>query len=90
MAGGVRKYKPGSVYHITWLDHHDIQQTWIKASDIPDNHEVRFSTVGICVKDEELCVTLAGTVQMNCSDPDYGNVFRCMKANIQTSKEIKI
>lgn len=90
MARKVKKFSAGKVYHITWLDHHDIQQTWIKASEIPIDHEVRFSTVGICVKDEADCVTFAGTMQMNCQDPDYGNVFRCLKATIQTSKEIKL
>lgn len=90
MARKVSRYLPGRAYHITWLDHHDIQQTWVKASDIPNNHEIRFSTVGICVKDEDECVTLAGTMQMNCQDPDFGNVFRCLKATIKTSKEIRL
>jgi len=81
--------KEGAVYKVTWRDHYDIGKTWTQKSEINFNEETVMVTYGVCIDNGAQYITLAGTVEDTADSPMHSQVFRCLKSNIKSIKEMK-
>lgn len=89
MARRVIKLQVGKVYKVEWMDHYDVAKTWSHKSEINFNEETRMTTYGMCIDDGAKYATFAGTVEANAENPLHSQVFRCLKSDIETAKEMK-
>lgn len=89
MARKVTSFKEGSLYRIEWLDHFDVDKTWMKKSEVDFDQEIKMITYGICIGSKGKYVTLSGTMQADDENPLHSQVFRCLKSDIVAAKEIK-
>lgn len=75
--------------YIEWLDHVGYTgRVWFKSEDI-DNKPMRLSSIGFIVKEDDKCITLAGTDDAE-NDTVFGQVHTIMKNSILKKKRISI
>lgn len=91
-----KKLKIGKPYRVSWYDAFLLPGTWTDMRHDKNNEVAKVYSYGIMVKDEELYITLAGSVvtmehegsktpELDC----FGDVNRILKSTIFDAKEIK-
>lgn len=84
-----KKFQVGKLYLLEWLDHFDEARAWVREEDLNHEKEARMLTVGWCLGVSDMYITLAGTKEINDDSPVYGQVFKCLKSDIQKAQIIK-